>query len=216
MSEGVFLVLLESAGFIFFSTIEGIGLFILMLSIFRLKVTDFLWQALFIILLMSLQSFVMRHEFELSYVVPLINLVLFSLLLATVWKVPVLWSVIVSISGYFAFGFIQSLIVLSLFGSLEAPVTIDINIYAAQTITGFITSLLGYILNKFGIGFTFDFEKLRFQREHLIVASSVISFLIIFTIILYKNEVWLNIIFTAIGMMFLLYYAVRKENGCND
>ncbi|MNW38903.1 hypothetical protein D3C74_159820 [compost metagenome] len=199
-----------------FSIIEGMGLIILMLSVYRLKATDHAWPAMFMIIIMSFQSFVMRYEFELSYIVPIINLVLFIFLLATVWRVPLVWSTVISITGYLAFGLIQTLIMLFIFGSAEVAKSIEINGYTLQTATGIITSLIGVILYKFGLGFTFDFEKLRLKKEHIIVVGSIALFFLIFAFILYKNQVWLNLIFTSSGMVFLLYYAIRKESGDHD
>lgn len=209
-------MLLESTGFIFFSLIEGLGLFVLMLSIYRLKVTDHLWPALVMILIMSIQSLVMRFEFELAYIVPVINIVLFTFLLAAVWKVSIVWSVIVSITGYLAFGLIQTLMVVSIFGSAEVVKSSDVNGYILQLITGFITTLLGCLLYKLGFGFTFDFERLRLKFEHFIVVGSIIVFFIIFALVMYENELWINFIFTTCGIALLLYYAVRKEREYYD
>lgn len=204
-------MVLESILFLLFSIIEGIGLLILMLSFYRLKATDHIWPAMFMIIIMSLQSYVVRNELELSYIVPIINLVLFVLLLATVWRVPIVWSAIVSITGYLAFGLIQTIIVVLMFGSVEAAESIRIKGYILQTVTGLTTTLLGYLLFKFGLGFSFNFDRLRLNKERLIVVGSIIIFFLIFAAILYKNEVWINFIFTTTGMAFLLYYAFRKE-----
>ncbi|RUT48576.1 hypothetical protein EJP82_01140 [Paenibacillus anaericanus] len=206
----------EPLEFLLYSMIEGIGLFILMLSVYRLKFIDHLWPTLFIILIMCIQSFVMRYELELAFIVPIINLTLFALLLATVWRVPIVWSVIISITGYLAFGLIQTLIMVSIFGTVEVAKSTDINGYILQMVTGISTTILGYLLYKFGIGFTFDFERLRLKREHFILISSIALFFIFFMIVMYKNEVWLNLFFTTFGMALLLYYAIRKERGSDD
>ncbi|MGF7050773.1 hypothetical protein J2T13_005323 [Paenibacillus sp. DS2015] len=204
-------MLSESVGFLVFSTIEGVGLFVLMLSIFRLKATDYMWQALFMILLMNLQSFFLRNELSLAYIVPLVNIVLFIFLLNTVVKISLVWAGIVSIAGYLAFAIIQTLILLVYFGSIDAAQSSIGNGYLTQSLSGVISVLIAWGLYKFGIGFTFDFDRFRLKWEGIIVVLLIIIFLLVFTALLYKNELSLNIVFFICSLLFLLYYALIKE-----
>jgi hypothetical protein len=203
----------EPVGFIFFSTIEGVAVFSLMLSIYRLKATEFMWQALFVILLMNLQSYVLREELSLAYLVPVINMVLFILLLTTVMRITLIWSSIITISGYFAFVVIQSLTFKLLFGDLTiAEVQGDVvKGYMLQAASGLFGIFLAWILYKFGVGFMADFEKLRLKFEH-VLAIGLIAVTLVFTAVLFiYNDIWLNVSYFTVAVLFCLYYALRKE-----
>ncbi|ASA23178.1 hypothetical protein [Paenibacillus donghaensis] len=201
----------EPAGFMLFSTIEGVGIFAMMMSFFRLKATDYLWQALFIILLMNLQSYVLRNELDLAYLVPIVNLFLFILLLTTVIRIPIIWSAIISITGYMAFTIIQVSLVLLVFGSIPQAQSSLIYEYSGQTMSGLMCILLAWFSYKFAIGFTFDFERLRLRWEGMFVIGLITLFMLLFSFLLYKDDMRLYIVFFPIALLFLLYYAVRKE-----
>lgn len=201
----------EPVGFMFFSTIEGVGIFTMMMSFFRLKATDYLWQALFIVLMMNLQSYVMRNDFSLAYLVPIINIFLLVLLLVTVVKISLIWATIITISGYLAFAFIQMLLVITVFGSIENATSTLFNGYSVQTMSGMLSIALAWFLYKFGIGFMFDFERLRLRWEGTLVVLLIVLALFLFSFIVYKNEVKLYFVFLPVALFFLLYYAIRKE-----
>lgn len=70
-------MLLKPIGFLLFSTLEGVAVFALILSIFKVKMTPYLWQTIFVNLIMNMQSYMLREEFSLSYLVPVVNMLLF-------------------------------------------------------------------------------------------------------------------------------------------
>ncbi|WP_410514993.1 hypothetical protein PaeBR_11725 [Paenibacillus sp. BR2-3] len=203
----------EPVGFIFFSTIEGVAVFSLMMSIYRMKATEFIWYALFVILLMNLQSFVLREELSLAFLVPIINMLLFIFLLTTVMRISLVWSSIITISGYFAFVVIQSLTFKILFWNLTlAEVQGDVvKGYMLQSTSGLFGILLAWLLYKFGVGFAADFEKLRFKFEHVMVIGSIIMTLIMAAVFFFYNDIWLNVSYFTVAVLFFLYYALRKE-----
>lgn len=203
--------MIDAIGFVFFSTIETLSLYALMMSLFRMKMLDYIWPALFIILLMNLQSYVLRNELSLSYLVPLIGILILTFMFTTVVKIPVVWSLIVTISGYVLFGIIQSLIVAIVFGSISNAQSTLTNGYILQSVTGTIILFFSWAMYQFGIGFSFDFEKLRIKWERAVVVTLILVFLLSISAILYYKEVWMNILFFTVTLLFLLYYAIRKE-----
>lgn len=201
----------EAVGFLLFSTIEGIGLFVIMLGMFRIDPRKHIWQALFMILLMNLQSYVLRNELALANLVPAINILLFVFFLTVILQIPVLWSGIISIAGYMAFAIAQTIIVFLVFGSIENAQSSLFNTYSAQTMTALIEVTAAWLMQKNRMGFTFEFERLRLRRESTIVITLMSIFLVVFSIILYRNDIWLNVVFFATALSFLLYYAIREE-----
>ncbi|WP_211209336.1 hypothetical protein [Paenibacillus riograndensis] len=153
----------------------------------------------------------MRNEFSLSYLVPLITILLFAIFFKVVVKIPLIWSVIVTVLGYVAYAFLQTGLAKLLFGSIAVAQGDTSNGYLLQFASGLITILLSVWLYKTGWGFKFDFERLRFKFEDILMVLLIVVFLVFVSVIFYYNDLFVNILFFASVMMFLLYYAIRKE-----
>lgn len=203
----------DSLGFMVFSTIETISVYYLIMALFRFKARDYIWEALVIVLLINLQSYVLRNEFSLAYLVPLLTLCIFTFLFSVVVKIPLVWSFVTTIFGYAIYAFLQVGLVILLFGSITTAQSSTSNGYLLQFASGSITILLSILLYKIGWGFKFDFEKLRFKFEDMLVIVSIIVFLVLMTIIFYYNQLFMLILFFVTTIVFLLYYAVWKERG---
>ena len=194
-----------------FSTVEGVGIFALMMSFFRIKTTEYIWPALFVILLMNLQSYVLRNDFSLKSLVPIINIFLYILLLAMVIKIPVIWASIITITGYLTFALIQIMVIFVFFGSLANAQSSAFNTYSGQLMSGMLSILFAWFLYKFGLGFMFDFERFRMHWEGALVIALILLAVFLFSYIVYINEIKLYFAFLPVAIVFLLYYAVRKE-----
>lgn len=160
-------MLLEPLGFLLFSTLEGVAVFALILSIFKVRMTPYLWQAIFVNLIMNLQSYLLREEFSLSYLVPVINMLLFIFLLATVVKIPIVWSGIMTVTGYFAYAVIQSVLLKAMFGNLPVAELQNGSLkgYLLQVVSAATGLLISFILYRKEIGFSPNFKKLKFKED---------------------------------------------------
>ncbi|MGM0882572.1 MAG: hypothetical protein ACQEXQ_16215 [Bacillota bacterium] len=207
--------MLDFIGFMFFSTIEGLGILAIMLKIFSYKFIRFLAPALFLITIMNLQSYFLREELSLENVVPLINIFLFIAFLSIVMKIPFFASIIITGAGFFVFAIIQaSIIELTPNGyfSIDEVQTNHIKGYLVQLITASINFSLAWLLNIKRIGFIENLiEKLRMKHEQKIVLSIVGIILVLFTSILYLQNVVIHIAMYIIASLFFIYYAYRKE-----
>lgn len=197
----------------FFSIIETIAVYYLVMALFRFRTRDFVWEALFLSLLINLQSYILRNEFSLSFMVPLITVVTFTFFFKILVRIPLVWSLIATIFGYAIYAFLQIGLTILLFGSIANAQSTLSNGYLLQFSSGLIAILLSIFLFKIGWGFKFDFEKLRFKFEDLLAISLIIAFLILVSIIFYYNQLTILIFFFATMVTFLLYYAIWKEQG---
>lgn len=206
-------MLLKPIGFLLFSTLEGVAVFALILSIFKVKMTPYLWHTIFVNLIMNMQSYMLREEFSLSYLVPVVNMLLFIFLLATVVKIPIVWSGIMTVTGYFAYAVVQSVLLKVMFGNLPVSELQDGSLkgYLLQVVSAAVGLLISLMLYRKGIGFSPNFKKLKFKEEYGIVITLIILSLISTSIVLYYNEVWLSMIFFALVSGFFIYYAIGKE-----
>ena len=203
----------NSLGFMFFSTIETISIYYLIMALFRFKASSHIWEALFVVLLINLQSYVLRNEFSLSFLVPMIAILILIFLFAVIVKIPLIWSVITTILGFAIFGFMQTGLAILLFGSIAGAQSTTSNGYLLQFASGTITILISLFLYRFGWGFKFDFERLRFKFEDILVIILIILFLVFISIVLYYNEIFIITLFFVSTVVFLLYYALGKERG---
>ncbi|MEK4351313.1 hypothetical protein MKX41_10735 [Paenibacillus sp. FSL R5-0475] len=201
----------EALSFMLFSTIEAFAWVSLCMAIFRFKTSDYVYKILLVTLFMNLQSFILRNELSLSYLVPVINILFIAYLFTTIVRVSFIGSLTISAVGMASFALIQWLIATLFFGSMEAVETSVEYGYLVQLLSAIIVIPLGFFLYKFGYGFSYDFERFRLKHERLIVISSILTFLIIVTTVLYLKEIWSVIILLTVSLMFFLRYAVQKE-----
>ncbi|WP_058830679.1 hypothetical protein [Paenibacillus polymyxa] len=201
----------EAVRFLLFSSVESFAAFSLMLSIYRLKPLEFLWPGLFSFLIMNLISFFLREQMSLSFMVPAISTIIFILLITTVVRVPILWAAIMAMTGMFIYTAFQALVILSLFGSF----TEDMQYSSAGTVVQIVTSawtfFFVWILLKFKIGFTAEFERLRFKWEHIaVIAFIMVGLIASATVMFYNNLLFIILVLALVAGLFL-YYAVVKE-----
>ncbi len=199
-----------------FSTIEAISVYCLTMTLFRYKFSNYVWEAMFTVLLVNLQSYVMRSEFSLAYLVPLITIFIFVCFFTVIVKIPIIWSVVVTVMGYVIYALLQTGLAKLLIGSIEAAQDDLSKGYLLQFSSGFITILLSIWLYKIGWGFKFDFERLRFRFEDILMITLITMFLVFVSVVFYYNELFVNILFFSTVMLFLLYYAIRRERGDID
>ncbi|WP_143191971.1 hypothetical protein [Paenibacillus helianthi] len=203
----------EPAGFMFFSIIETIGVYYLVMALFRFKPGDFIWEALIVSLLINLQSYILRNELSLAYLVPLITVLIFIFFFSVVVKIPLVWSWITTILGYAIYALLQTGLAFLLFGSIDAAQASLSNGYLLQFSSGLISVILSIWLYKIGWGFKFDFERLRFKFEDILIIVLIVVFLGLLSVIVYFEQLFILIAFFAVTVIFLLYYAVSKERG---
>ncbi|WP_152679745.1 hypothetical protein [Paenibacillus sp. IHB B 3415] len=201
----------EPVGFMVFSNLEAFAWCALCMSIFRFKTSDYAWQILVVVTLMNLQSFVLRNELSLSYLVPLINILFITFLFSTIVRVSLLGSLTIASAGLVVFGFIQTVLAIVLFGSINAVDASVANGYALQISTAVIGLPLSWFLYRYGYGFSYDFERFRLKYEKIMIILTISVFMTTVALVLYLNQILNVIIVLAISLLFFLKYAIAKE-----
>lgn len=201
----------DSFLFMFFSTIETFSLYFLIMSLFRFKWQQHAWQALTVILGINLQSYLLRNELDMANFSSLVLIIIFIIFFAAVVKMPILISILATITGFIAFALIQTAIMLTVFGSLSSVQDNVQNGYLLQLCTAIVTIVSFRLLYIRGKGFTFDIEKLRFKLDDMALTIIIVSFLIGISILLCNKEIYLHILIFVPTLSFLLFYSKRKE-----
>lgn len=202
-------------GYMSFSLIEGLAVYALILSIFRFPFMKFIWPIVLMVTATNLQSFFIRDELALTTISPIINSVITILFLAIFMRIPVIWSMVMTVTGYLAFGVLQSSIIMLSNGYLSLGQAQEFvwKVYLIQLITGVLGTSISWLLYKLGYGFSFEFEKLRLKWERAFVILLLIGFLIGLGIMMYFKAIFTNFIVFAIALFIFLSYSLRKEQS---
>jgi hypothetical protein len=200
-------------GFIFFSMFEGLAAYALSFYIFRFDLMKYIKPALIMILLINCQNYVLREELSLSSIAPIINLIITVLFLALIVKIPFIWSMVMTLTGFISFAVIQTSIIFLSFGYFSPQETqVDHwRIYEGQLLTGVIGVLLGWLIYKLGYGFTYEFMKLRFKRERVFLISLTIFFLFVVGVMMIFRVVFINLLVFGVILAVFLVYSIKKD-----
>ncbi|RJE90633.1 hypothetical protein D3P07_00550 [Paenibacillus sp. 1011MAR3C5] len=194
-----------------FATIEGLAVYALMLYIFRFDLRKFIIPVLIIITLTNLQSYLILKSTDISYVVPVINILFSILFMKYIAGLPIIGALASGAIGFLSFSLLQFLIVSTLFGSLDGLNDQNFTRYQIQLLTGVLGLVIGKLLYKFGIGFTNEFERLEFKFERPLIYGISLLFLGAFIFIMYSENLLLAGMFFIGSMALFLYYAIKKE-----
>ncbi|MGE7726923.1 hypothetical protein [Bacillus cereus] len=159
----------------------------------------------------------------LGYIVPIIGIVIAFLYLAAVEKVPVIWSLIVSVAGGVIIPLIIQIAIIYCSFGFFSPTELKAHIwrnYAMDITSGFVYGMVAFILYSQDWSFKFDFEKIRFKREkHLVIGISLFGAVYVPAtfFISHLRDIDLNLAFLAIcsSLLFilLLSFAIKKEKS---
>jgi len=176
---------------------------------------NYIWPVVLMITATNLQSFIIRDEFALTEISPIINVGLTILFLAIFIRVPIIWSVVMTITGYTAFIVLQTLLILLSddYLSLSQLQEFVWKGYLLQFITGLSGVAIGFFLYKMGYGFSFEFEKLRIKWERIIIILLLLSCLIVLCVMMYFKLIFMNLLVFAIALFIFLSYSLRKEES---
>jgi len=196
--------------FMLFSTIEGLSIYAVALYVFRFDLKKYFWHSLLIIEIINFQNYLTRENIEsLSYIAPIVNLIITALFFSTIVRIPLIWSFLMTIVGYSASIVIQAVFINFLF-SLEEIKTDPIKGYLFQLLTGILIFISLYLYRK-GYGFTFDFEKLRFKKEHIIIILLIVAFVVFLGIMMQLLNVFVGLVGFVIALLIFLFYSIKKE-----
>lgn len=207
------MVVFEAISFMFFSVIETFAIYFLIMCLFRFKWQEFGWHALCLALLITVQSYILRHNYELGNLMPLVTMILFVLFFAAVARMPFIFSIFITVVGYAGFAVVQCLLAILFFGSISAISDSASNGYVLQLATSAVIFPVMYLLFRLGYGFTFDImmNKLRFKFDDIMVIIMILLFFISVTSVLYANRLYVVTLFFIATSAALLYYAIRKQ-----
>lgn len=207
--------------YLLFSTLEGIALFCIMLTLYRYNFRYYFTPVLLASIIRSILSYLLRVEWNLKYIDPIVTLVVITCSIVWMLEINVFWAIIVSLSGFMSFVAIQVSILL-LFDVFNWTITdtlhtvYDLGLMLLSSLTcGFIFVLSG-ILYRRGWGFAFSFHKLNKAKDimtlSVLISCSLLALVIaILSLIQGFNKALLFAVLFFSSLSSLLYYALLKE-----
>lgn len=205
--------MVDFLGFMFFSMLEGYAVFALTFYTFRIDLKRYFWPSLVMINLIDLQNYVIREDFRLDWVAPISNLIIMIFFITLYVRIPLIWAAIMSLTGYFAYGVIQSAFFFLPIGDFTYK-EIHIHpwkVYEVQALTGCIGAGIAMTLYKFGFGFTFEFEKLRFKWERMVIIFVASLLIILLGVMVIFKDFFVNLLVFGIALFVFLVYSLKKE-----
>ncbi len=202
--------------FTLFSSIEYVGMFLLMFSLFRVNSRWYIPHILFVCISLSYFSFTMRAD-SLTMYAPIIQIILLVIFMWLLFRFQIFYAALMSITGYISILVIDVLVasVVSRFADVTIPFTIQM--YIIAVISGFLAMSISYLIRKRNWGFVFvphseDVTVNYRKRENIlmivVMVLSAVGFAIAFylTVIL-KTAIsfYATLLFLLLAVSILLY-----------
>lgn len=206
--------------FVVFSMVEAFAVHIMVLRLFRYGVRQYIWAILISSFFISVISYVLRAEFDLSNYFSLVTLIYFSIFAFYVLKIPLFWSFAVSIIGNICNFVLQTIILLvSVSTGIVETSAIDPFGSAArlqQTLFAIVTVAVTSYLYRKGIGFAFNFDKYRWKAENIFMLIVVVCLFVAMLITFIQKDIYYVAAIDTIMLGLLVYLAFRKERADLD
>lgn len=206
-----------------FSTIESIGMFILMLALFRFRIREYISHIVFASFLLSQLSYYMRVDFGLGSYVPVAFVIFTFLFVWLMFRVQLFYAAVMAVIGYITFFLLQGIIIfmgisLKLFTLDEiAPTWLG---YVLQLTTFAVAILISLLLLKKRLGFTFvpfsESAYFKLRGENILFLFLVLLGVIVVGVYLYWGLQSFYSFMMVIAMLIfylssLMYLAIRRE-----
>jgi hypothetical protein len=206
--------------FFIFSVLEFLGLYGIMLSMFRIKIKQYGLAILIICIPLTLLSYTLRELFSLAHIAPFIILSTFIFLTYVFFQFPIYYILLMCVSSYLTFGVIQGIIIfipdnLGLI-KYENITNSSLTAYCLQTITVAFIFFFSWIANKKRWGFSFvPFrEEANFKLKGVNLTIFIIMILGIGVVAIWYRiqNVTLFLSTMALLLCLFLYYSFKKES----
>lgn len=213
------------AEFIFFSTLEYVGLFYLILVLFRFNIKENMPKMAIFALVLSFVSNTLQTE-SLRTLSPLIHITLYILFAISVLRVNLFHAAVMMITGQVIYMMTQWIIIVWVLesGLLPAIEPYTSNAYLIQAATALIMLLIALITFVQKGGFSFIDHNSRIKRSKIFVAENrLFIFFLLFSVavtfvanllfVIDTNPPLLLIsVFMAIALIGIVYTCMKRDD----
>lgn len=208
--------------FFVFSLIEGISIFVLMFSLFRFKIKDYLAFIFFTSSIMAFISYFLRTQLMLDSVTPLVLAVLTIILLRYLFRIHFFYSIIMFsitlISSMVLQGFLIFISQALDIYTLDEIRSNESLLYLTQFVTSLLTFCISWIILKKRIGFTFvpfdeNYRENYIKKENVYLIFLVMLCIPLSVMLIDLKNIPLAVAVFVIILIALLNMLYRKEKG---
>ncbi|WP_336775376.1 hypothetical protein [Paenibacillus sp. MMO-58] len=215
--------------FVISQALSALGMIFFMMASWRLRFNK---RSVGVVISISFGSAIINYlviapKVGLAFIVPLLSFTIIFCFLLGVFKkprkIPVFWSFLLSMYANAAPFLIQIILLYCSFGFFSAGALKQHlwRNYLLDSVTGLLLFGVTWLLNKYGIGFTREFDKLQFKWEKYIIPPviglSALSFSSIILVMDYSDDasfslplVIASVILAALFLV-ILWFAIHKE-----
>jgi hypothetical protein len=176
-------VVVSNAYWIFASGIELTSTVFFALSFFRIPLKEHFAKIIIYSFAMASLHFYLVYVLELRHLLILQNIILLIVLLNTLISLPIMASIIITVTGVFFGSLLEALIFITLSKSREVPVYDTIFMASGLAVTAILLFVFVALLQYLKIGFMFKDKYFR-QKRHLKVYNYLLSYLFILILML--------------------------------
>lgn len=213
--------------FFIFSILDALAILILGFKIYRFPLKDYIWELFVFTVIIAFVSYYNRLVLEFPVIDPVVQLLLYIAFFRLILKTRMLYSLLISITGYLAFIVIQLILIftlniLSIFplDAIENQTGLDVNML--QVLTELLSFTIAFMLYKLNGGFSFiirpphTFIREKITKTKLKIYLVIIFSLGIFIFITYwhlqiEAKLMLVILFALIGFLALILIAYKRD-----
>jgi hypothetical protein len=145
---------LDIAVFTIISSIEYIAIMAFIFTVFRVSYKHMKYQVVFIALSLSYVSYSMRTA-HLTAITPMVQLLLFFVLIWMVLKVHPFYSIIMALSGFLAYALIQGILVFAVKDWIDIRQAMTGPMYMVALVSSACSLGISYFLKRRRLGFAF-------------------------------------------------------------
>lgn len=213
--------------FLIGSTFECFGVFFVMFSLFRFRLTPraFVTVAL-VAFMMSQVSYFTRLNPETESVTTYIQFAFYVLVLWSLFRVSIFYSIIMNFAGFASLVVLQSLtiLVLAIFNHISLQTIKNDPVVSAsiQVLSFVVMFIVSRLINHFNVGFDFvptsRRHHLEFRSTNVTLFAVITTTIVISAVITYvfRNEFGERVIYSSVVFLLtlpaFLYFALRKDN----
>jgi hypothetical protein len=208
------------------SMIEWFAILSLIFLMFRFPIRGYIVHIIFTSLIISQLSFLLHDVIHVKSIAPIIQLFVLILFLWLMFRVHIIYSLIMATIGYISIIVIQTILPLviqwlNIFTIQELIESHNLQ-YILSIIFSFITGCICLVFSRYGIGFSFvpDSEKAKFilkgENIAFLIVTCLAAVLVLMTcLILFSGVTKSILIFLGLMILILclfLYLAFKRES----
>lgn len=180
--------LLSFAVFTIISSIEYVAIVVFSFLLFRIQPLWYKMQIAFVCLALSYLSYTMR-VLDFTYMTPFVQLAVLIIILWLMFQIHPGYAALIGIVGYFAYGFLQGLILFLVSFFIEDLQAMSFAMYVVAICSSLVTFGIGYIIKRKNWGFSFvphsDTVRFTAKKQGAIILSLLVAILFVGVVVSY-------------------------------